>query len=202
GEPHGAEGPSPPSAGVGRLGQSRDDRVAARGRRSSGACAAFHGPRPRNGAALAGPAPPGSGAGRGVARVDARRMHRGGGGHGAGLAALPRRAAAGGPGAHGRVSQLEGPALDERGGRRGDTRRDPFRLPPRTGRERTARGRPRARLHGLHPRRAARLSVLALGRAPMRYPLLHATGIVATLLYAAFVVWVYAAQPRTFKDVT
>jgi hypothetical protein len=36
----------------------------------------------------------------------------------------------------------------------------------------------------------------------MRYPLLHATGILATLLYAAFVVWVYATQPRTLKDVT
>ena len=36
----------------------------------------------------------------------------------------------------------------------------------------------------------------------MRYPLLHATGITATLLYAGFVVWVYATQPRTFKDVT
>ena len=36
----------------------------------------------------------------------------------------------------------------------------------------------------------------------MRYPLLHATGIAATLLYAAFVVWVYATQPRTFKEVT
>ena len=36
----------------------------------------------------------------------------------------------------------------------------------------------------------------------MRYPLLHATGIAATLVYAAFVVWVYATQPRTFKDVT
>lgn len=35
-----------------------------------------------------------------------------------------------------------------------------------------------------------------------RYPLLHATGIAATLLYAGFVVWVYATQPRTFKDVT
>lgn len=35
----------------------------------------------------------------------------------------------------------------------------------------------------------------------MRYPLLHVSGIAATLLYAAFVVWVYATQPRTFKDV-
>ena len=29
-----------------------------------------------------------------------------------------------------------------------------------------------------------------------------AAGITATLLYAGFVVWVYATQPRTFKDVT
>jgi hypothetical protein len=36
----------------------------------------------------------------------------------------------------------------------------------------------------------------------MRYPLLYATGIMATLLYAGFVVWVYATQPRTFQDVT
>jgi hypothetical protein len=36
----------------------------------------------------------------------------------------------------------------------------------------------------------------------MRYPLLHATGILATLLYAAFVVWVYATQPRRLQDVT
>jgi len=35
----------------------------------------------------------------------------------------------------------------------------------------------------------------------MKYPLLHATGITATLLYGAFVVWVYATQPRTFKEV-
>jgi hypothetical protein len=35
----------------------------------------------------------------------------------------------------------------------------------------------------------------------MRYPLLHATGITATLAYAGFVVWVYATQPRTFKEV-
>jgi len=36
----------------------------------------------------------------------------------------------------------------------------------------------------------------------MRYPLLHASGIAVTLAYAAFVVWVYATQPRTFEDVT
>jgi hypothetical protein len=36
----------------------------------------------------------------------------------------------------------------------------------------------------------------------MRYPLLHALGIAATLVYAAFVVWVYATQPRTFNEVT
>ena len=35
----------------------------------------------------------------------------------------------------------------------------------------------------------------------MRYPLLHATGIALTLSYGAFVVWVYATQPRTFQDV-
>ena len=35
----------------------------------------------------------------------------------------------------------------------------------------------------------------------MRYPLLHGTGITATLLYGAFVVWVYATQPRTLQDV-
>jgi hypothetical protein len=36
----------------------------------------------------------------------------------------------------------------------------------------------------------------------MRYPLLHAAGIALTLAYGAFVVWVYATQPRTFQDVT
>ena len=36
----------------------------------------------------------------------------------------------------------------------------------------------------------------------MRYPLLHATGIAVTLVYAGFIVWVYATQPRTLKDVT
>jgi len=36
----------------------------------------------------------------------------------------------------------------------------------------------------------------------MRYPLLHAAGIAATLLYGTFVVWVYATQPRTFREVT
>jgi hypothetical protein len=35
----------------------------------------------------------------------------------------------------------------------------------------------------------------------MKYPLLHAAGIAATLLYGTFVVWVYATQPRTFKEV-
>jgi hypothetical protein len=36
----------------------------------------------------------------------------------------------------------------------------------------------------------------------MRYPLLHAAGIAGTLLYGSFVVWVYATQPRTFREVT
>ena len=36
----------------------------------------------------------------------------------------------------------------------------------------------------------------------MREPVVRSAGLVLTLLYAAFIVWTYARQPRTFAQVT
>ena len=36
----------------------------------------------------------------------------------------------------------------------------------------------------------------------MQHKLIQSVGIAWTLLYAAFIIWIYATEPRTFKEVT